>query len=260
MVVIPAIICLIAGYLIGSIMTAVKIAKSKSMDIRDCGSGNAGSTNVLRTFGWKWGIICLVCDCAKGALAVGLGHLIGFIWMKLDYALELESISNLFGCFAMLGAIFGHLLPVFYNFRGGKCVAVALGGLLVLAPLELLAAVAIAVILILITRMVSVGSVVGTLLAASFVIIANWGDIPLMVLSIIIATVIVAAHLPNIQRIMEGRERRLDRIEWERNAAQMENKEDTFSSAEASSEVQSVDEAGTLSKVGNANEAAASQS
>lgn len=229
MVVFPAIVCLIAGYLIGSIMTAVKIAKAKSMDIRDCGSGNAGSTNVLRTFGWKWGIICLACDCAKGALAVCIGHFIGFICTKLNIIPGLESVKNLFGCFAMLGAIFGHLLPVFYNFRGGKCVAVALGGLLVLAPLQLLTALVIAVILILITRMVSVGSIVGTLLAAAFVIIANWGDIPLTVLSVIIAAVIVTAHLPNIQRIMEGRERRLDRIEWERNEAQMTNGDETSS-------------------------------
>ena len=232
MMVIPAILSLVAGYLIGSIMTAVKIAKSKSTDIRNCGSGNAGSTNVLRTFGWKWGIICLVCDSAKGALAVGVGHLIGFLWAKI----ALVSWDSLFGCFAMLGALFGHLLPVFYNFRGGKCVAVALGGLLVLAPIQLLIAIAIAVILILITRMVSVGSIVGTLIATTLVIIANWGDIPLTVLAVIIATVIVIAHLPNIQRIMEGRERRLERIEWEQNLADDPSKTEKTETAKTAEE------------------------
>ena len=76
-------------------------------------------------------------------------------------------------------------------------------------------ALAIAILLIAITRMVSVGSVVGTLTVAALVIIKNWLNIPLTAVSVIVAAIIVIAHLPNIQRIMEGRERRLDRIEWE---------------------------------------------
>ena len=72
------------------------------------------------------------------------------------------------------------MLPVFYEFRGGKCVAVALGGLLVLSPVQLLIAVGCAVILIAITKMVSVGSVVGTIIATALVIYRNRGNIPLM--------------------------------------------------------------------------------
>ena len=94
-------------------------------------------------------------------------------------------------------------------------MAVALGGFLVLAPVQLLIALAIAVSLIVITRMVSVGSVVGTLTVALLVITKNFGNIPLMAVSVITALIIVIAHLPNIQRIMEGRERRLGSIEWE---------------------------------------------
>lgn len=212
-----SVFCLVAGYLLGSIMSAVKIARSKSTDIRACGSGNAGSTNVLRTFGWKWGLICLLSDSAKGAASVGVGYAVAALApeLLLNYAAP-QNLSGILGCVGLLGAIIGHLLPVFYNFRGGKCVAVALGGLLVLSPIQLLIAVGCAVVLIAITKMVSVGSVCGTLIAAALVIYRNWGNYPLVLLAVVIAAVIVTAHLPNIRRIMEGRERRLEKIEWEK--------------------------------------------
>lgn len=214
MFIVFAVLCLVGGYLIGSIMTAVKIAKSKSIDIRKCGSGNAGSTNVLRTFGWKWGLVCFLCDTAKGALSVFIGRSLGVIGSKLGL-FSIEAYEVL-GCLAMLGAIIGHLLPIFYNFRGGKCVAVALGGLLVMAPIELLIALGAALIFIIVTKTVSVGSVCGTLIAAALVVIRNWDNIPLVTLVVIIATVIITAHLPNIQRIMAGRERKLENLEWEK--------------------------------------------
>lgn len=216
MTAILSIITLLIGYLIGSIMTAVKIAKARSRDIRECGSGNAGSTNVLRTFGWKWGLLCLFFDSLKGAVSVLIGMGVGYLALHfLPNARFIADLPRFLGCVGMLGAVLGHLLPVFYQFRGGKCVAVALGGFLVLSPLELLIALALAVVLIAITRMVSVGSVVGTITVAVLVIIKNFGNIPLMAISIVTAAIIIIAHLPNIQRIMEGRERRLDRIEWE---------------------------------------------
>ncbi len=211
-----AVIMLVAGYLIGSIMTAVKIAKARNKDIRECGSGNAGSTNILRTFGWKWGLTCLFFDSLKGAVSVGLGMALGALAPRLfPNASFIPDLGLFLGCVGMLGAVLGHLFPLFYQFRGGKCVAVALGGFLVLAPVQLLIALAIAISLIVITRMVSVGSVVGTLTVALLVITKNFGNIPLMAVSVITALIIVIAHLPNIQRIMEGRERRLGSIEWE---------------------------------------------
>ena len=200
-----SVFCLIAGYLLGSIMSAVKIARSKSTDIHACGSGNAGSTNVLRTFGWKWGLICLASDSAKFS----------------NYVMP-ENLSGILGCIGLLGAILGHLLPVFYEFRGGKCVAVALGGLLVLSPVQLLIAVGCAVILIVITKMVSVGSVIGTIIATALVIYRNRGNIPLMLIAVVIAAIVITAHLPNIRRIMEGRERRLEKIEWEKQRTEKE--------------------------------------
>ena len=213
-----SVFCLIAGYLLGSIMSAVKIARSKSTDIHACGSGNAGSTNVLRTFGWKWGLICLASDSAKGAASVGVGYAAAAIAPALfsNYVMP-ENLSGILGCIGLLGAILGHLLPVFYEFRG----------LLVLSPVQLLIAVGCAVILIAITKMVSVGSVVGTIIATALVIYRNRGNIPLMLIAVVIAAVVITAHLPNIRRIMEGRERRLEKIEWEK---QRNEKEETCGS------------------------------
>lgn len=212
-----ALIALTAGYLIGSIMTAVKIAKARSKDIRECGSGNAGSTNILRTFGWKWGLLCLAFDSLKGAVSVALGMLLGYLAVRLfPDAKLIPDVGMFLGCVGLLGAVLGHLLPIFYQFRGGKCVAVALGGFLVLSPVQLLIALAVAIILILITKMVSVGSVVGIILVAVQNVIKHFGNIPLMAVSVIVAAIVVIAHLPNIQRIMEGRERRLGSIEWEK--------------------------------------------
>lgn len=208
-------LCMAVGYLIGGIMTAVKIAKKKQVDIRKCGSGNAGSTNVLRTFGWKWGLICLTTDVAKGAVAVLFGYAVGKIGADLGFFSE--RFVKLIECCSLLGAVLGHLFPLFYNFRGGKCVAVGMGGLLALSPMELLIALVLAVILIIITKTVSVGSVSGAIIAAVLIVVRNWGDIPLMIVASAIAAVIVITHIPNIQRILQGRERKLENIEWERN-------------------------------------------
>ena len=217
MTVASAFVTLVIGYLIGSIMTAVKIAKARARDIRECGSGNAGSTNILRTFGWKWGLLCLFFDSLKGAVSVLIGYGIAYLAQKLfPNAAFIEDLSTFLGCVGMLGAVLGHLLPVFYQFRGGKCVAVALGGFLALSPILLLISLAVAIALIAITRMVSVGSIVGTILVSTLIIIKNFGNIPLMTVSVIVTLIIVIAHLPNIQRIMAGRERRLDNIEWEK--------------------------------------------
>lgn len=225
MIAIPIILALVSGYLIGSVMTAVKIAKKRNRDIHKCGSGNAGSTNILRTFGWKWGLICLASDSLKGVLSVLCGCFIGWIFETTGWVNAAYDIKEFMSYVGLLGAMIGHLLPVFYNFRGGKCVSVALGGFLTISPVELLIALAIALLLIAATRMVSVGSVIGTILAAAFIIIKHWGNIPLTVLCVIIAAVVVIAHLPNIQRIAEGHERRLERIEWEKR--ENENKEKT---------------------------------
>lgn len=204
---------IIAGYLVGSNMTAIRIAGKYSVDINQCGSGNAGSTNILRTFGWKWGLVCLISDCAKGAIAVFIGKLAFILGNSLN--LFSSDFESLFMCEGLLGALLGHLLPVFHNFRGGKCVAVAIGGMLVIAPTELAIGMGIGIILVLITKMVSVGSIFGTIIVCSLTIINNFDNIYIILLSSIAMLVILLTHIPNIQRILAGNERRLGSISWD---------------------------------------------
>lgn len=202
----------IAGYLLGSNMTAIRIAGKYSVDINECGSGNAGSTNILRTFGWKWGLVCLFSDCAKGAIAVFVGKLVYIFGSSLN--LFSPDFESLFRCEGLLGALLGHLLPVFHRFHGGKCVAVAIGGMLVIAPTELAIGMGIGIILVLITRIVSVGSICGTIIVCTLTIVNNINNIYVIMLSSIAMVVILLTHIPNIQRILVGNERKLGSISW----------------------------------------------
>ena len=125
------IIVAIVAYLLGSISFSVIISKKMAgFDVREKGSGNAGSTNVLRTVGKKAAIITLICDILKGVIAILVGFLTGKIFSGLDNALLIQ----LAGVFVILG----HTFPVFFRFRGGKGVATALGVLLMTNWINLL--------------------------------------------------------------------------------------------------------------------------
>lgn len=217
-----SVFCLIAGYLLGSIMSAVKIARSKSTDIHACGSGNAGSTNVLRTFGWKWGLICLASDSAKGAASVGVGYAAAAIAPALfsNYVMP-ENLSGILGCIGLLGAILGHLLPVFYEFRGGNALRSRLAVCLC-CPRFSCSCCRLCGYSYCNNKMVSVGSVVGTIIATALVIYRNRGNIPLMLIAVVIAAVVITAHLPNIRRLWRAARDGLEKIEWEKQRTEKE--------------------------------------
>ena len=117
------IIVSVIAYLLGSISFSIIISKKMAgFDVRDKGSKNAGSTNVLRTVGKKAAIITLICDCLKGVIAILIAYIAGNIAKNLDRALLIQ----LAGIFVVLG----HTFPVFFKFKGGKGVATSLGVLL----------------------------------------------------------------------------------------------------------------------------------
>ena len=158
------IIVAIVAYLLGSISFSVIISKKMAgFDVREKGSGNAGSTNVLRTVGKKAAIITLICDVLKGVIAILIAFLVGKMVSGLDNALLIQ----LAGVFVILG----HTFPVFFRFRGGKGVATALGVLLMTNWQVGLICLVFALILIALTRMVSVGSIASSYLIPSTCII-----------------------------------------------------------------------------------------
>ena len=154
---IPYIIIAVIAYLIGSINFSVIISKKVAgFDVREKGSGNAGSTNVLRTVGKKAAIVTLICDILKGVVSILLAKLMGNIWGELDK----ELLVQLAGIFVILG----HTFPIFFKFKGGKGVATSLGVILTTNWQIGLICLVFALVLMALTQMVSVGSVAAAIL------------------------------------------------------------------------------------------------
>lgn len=199
------IIVTIIAYLIGSISFSIIISKKMAgFDVREKGSGNAGSTNVLRTVGKKAAIITLICDCLKGVLAVFIGWLAGKIVTNTDASLLVQ--------LAGIAVVVGHTFPIFYNFKGGKGVATSLGVLLIINWQIGLICLVFALVLMALTRFVSLGSVGAAILfpiltifiTSNYIVKGNY-----IVFGIILAAFVIFNHRENIKRLLEGKENKL---------------------------------------------------
>ncbi len=187
-------LALVAAYLIGGIPFGYLVVKWKTgADVRAAGSGNIGATNVLRTTGRAAGIVTLLLDIAKGALAVWLtGKITGgsIHWMSA----------------AALAVMAGHAFPIFLKFKGGRAVASFIGAYLYLAPLPLLAVLIVWLAAVAYTRYVSLGSI----LAAGTFPLAVWllmqPPLSLVAASIVSGAFIIYRHRANIARIRAGTE------------------------------------------------------
>jgi glycerol-3-phosphate acyltransferase PlsY len=203
-----SLIVAVAAYLLGSIPTGYLLVRIfRHQDIRSIGSGNIGATNVLRSGGKGLGLATFLIDMLKGCAAVYLGALIGFLLVSHD--LPLGAIRN-FEALAALCAVLGHMFPPWLRFRGGKGVATGFGVFLVAAPLAALAAISVFFVVLLLSRYVSLASILG---AGSFPIFA-WllvhGDRPPFFIAVqfIVALLVIAKHHQNIRRLLAGTESR----------------------------------------------------
>lgn len=205
-----AVFCAIAAYLLGSINSAIIISKTVYHDdIRKHGSGNAGTTNMLRTYGKGAALATLICDIAKTALALALGGvMLGFAYVG---GVSVSFMMYVVGLFAVLG----HIFPVYYGMRGGKGVLSTATVALILSPgvFALLFVVFVAVVAI--SKYVSLGSVCAAVLYpvvlnAYFAIFLN-NKIPgiAALVTIILAITIVWCHRHNLRRISERTEHKL---------------------------------------------------
>lgn len=202
------IIIAILAYAIGSISFSVIISKKMAgFDVRKKGSGNAGSTNVLRTVGKKAAIITLICDVLKGIVAIIIAVVAGNIINNIDKAL-LVQIAGIF-------VIIGHTFPIFFEFKGGKGVATALGVLLITNWKIGLICLIFALIIIILTKMVSVGSMGAAILfpiltlfiGQNFIVPAT--GFKYFIYSLILALIVIFNHRENIKRIMNGTENKI---------------------------------------------------
>lgn len=185
---------IIISYLLGSISFSYFIAKIwMGIDIRNYGSGNAGATNVLRVLGTKPAIIALLGDALKGIIAVYLGKLTGD-----------ESIMLLCG----LAVVIGHNWPIFLKFKGGKGIATSLGVILTISPLSSLILIIIGVLIIYITRYVSLGSITSAIiLPFIFYMLHKSGYY--LVFALVLTFLALFRHRSNIQRLLSGKESKL---------------------------------------------------
>lgn len=198
------VISIILSYLVGSISFSFLIAKwLKGIDIRQHGSGNAGATNTLRVIGKGPGVCVLLLDVAKGILAVWLGK-----WMA-------EDVSAWFPVLCGIAAIIGHNWPVFFRFKGGKGIATTIGVMATLAFLPSLFAGIIAIIVIVFTRFVSLGSLCLSASLPIFILVMQRPH-PILWASLILCVFAFVRHRTNIVKMIHGNENKLGAKKGER--------------------------------------------
>lgn len=192
---------IIGSYLLGSIPTSVWVGKFFfKTDIRAHGSGNAGATNAIRVFGYGAGIPVLLFDIAKGWFPVYFAASI-LQWNTLD--IDIVYIQIIFG----LAAVLGHVYPLYIRFKGGKGVGTFAGLALGLFPLAFLSSFIIFLIVVIITRFVSLGSMMAAIAFPLFLIfIFDNHSIPLIGIGIFASVFIIYTHRSNISKLMNGTE------------------------------------------------------
>lgn len=184
---------LAANYLLGSIPSAYLVGKMKGIDIRQEGSGNVGATNAFRVMGKSAGLLVLAMDALKGVLGVVLARLVGGPWFVVG---------------ASLLVIVGHSYSVFLKFRGGKGVASGGGIVLALTPLTVAIQLAIFVLVVALTKYVSLGSIVAALTIPLTMYLLG-EPLPVIIFGITGATLVIYRHIPNIKRLIQGNENKI---------------------------------------------------
>ncbi|MEO6992990.1 MAG: glycerol-3-phosphate 1-O-acyltransferase PlsY, partial [Lacunisphaera sp.] len=185
----------IVGYLLGSLPFGYLVARAHGVDIFKVGSGNPGATNVKRVLGAKAGNMVFALDALKGALAAA--------WPLLPFLTVPD--TRIMGLVGVISAVLGHSFSMFTKFKGGKGVATAAGGLVVLIPLASLVGAVVWVLTFFITRYVSLGSV----LAAVAVPVASWlfkNPLPLNLVAAALGLFVIIRHRANIKRLLNGTE------------------------------------------------------
>ena len=187
--------CILIGYLLGNIQTAIIVSRAYYHDdVRNHGSGNAGSTNMVRVYGYGPGAITFAGDFTKAFLGVLLGQFVA---------------GEIGGYLAGLFVVIGHCWPVFDGFRGGKGVASSYSIAIFTFPLGALGAILIGGLILLINKKMSIMSLAAMLLFFLATIVFRLNDLPLVILAGLLTIVVFVRHTENIQRLIHGEEQRL---------------------------------------------------
>ena len=200
------IIIAIIAYAIGSVNFSVIFSKKfAGFDIREKGSGNAGSTNMLRSVGKKAALLTLLCDILKGVISILIAILMGNIIKNVGNKALLAQIAG-------IAVVLGHTYPIFFGFKGGKGVATSLGVLLMSNWKIGLICLVFALVLMALTRVVSMGSIAAAILFPVLTLFINTDYIVegnYFIYSVILAVIVAFNHRSNIKRILNGTENKL---------------------------------------------------
>lgn len=176
------------AYILGNISPSILLGKAQGVDIKKEGSGNAGTTNALRVLGKKAAVITLVIDIMKGVVAVYLGMHFG---------------NYVIGTVCALAVFCGHIWPCFYSFKGGKGVATAFGAILAVNWQLALMELAVVAAGLLVSKRMSVGSILGAFL---FPLLCLWLEPGFIKIGCVMAIIVVIKHRANIKRLIKGEE------------------------------------------------------
>ena len=199
-----ALLLIIFAYLLGSLPTAVWLGKwLRNIDVRDHGSGNAGATNAMRVLGPRIGLVVLLIDALKAITAVSLSYWLQGSFMSPDLFVVYQIILG-------AAAITGHVLPVFASFKGGKGIASLVGIIIILLPEAFLISLGIFLVVFLLTRYVSLGSVIAAVALPFIVILVKDVTLlPKIIFAVSIALFVPVTHKNNIRRLLQGKENRI---------------------------------------------------
>lgn len=207
---------LLLSYLVGSIPTSIVISKMvRGIDIREHGSGNAGGTNVFRVLGWKFGVLTILLDALKGVLAVVLIARLHYGTIPFTNLTPFDDFT-LIQIFAGLAAVIGHIWTIFAGFKGGKGIATAMGFLVSIITIDLLLAIAVFVIVVSVSRYISLGSLVAAFSIPLIMFVReNIFNVDIQGYGVILPFVICLAllvlytHRGNVTRLINGKENKI---------------------------------------------------
>lgn len=205
-----AVLTVILAYLLGSISFAVVFSKIfMKKDVRELGSGNAGTTNVMRTGGVKLGALTFLCDVLKGFVACLIGKVV------FATAFEKDAKWAVYGAFICgIACMLGHVFPVFFNFKGGKGIATSVGIFAVCCWPAIIIGLAVFALGVLITKIVSLSSIAAAITVVSCTMLFHHINDPALfwpqaLLAIAMGILVIAKHFENIKRLINGTEKKL---------------------------------------------------
>lgn len=210
---------ILLAYLVGSIPNSIIVSKLvRGIDIRNYGSGNAGGSNVFRILGWKYGVLVILLDAMKGAVAVVVIARLYFGNFPFPNVTPFDDFT-LVQIFAGLAAVVGHIWTVFAGFRGGKGIATALGFLITIITVDMFIAIGIFIVVVSLSKYISLGSVSAAVSIPIILVVREnlFGvNIPgygtILPFSIAIALLVLYTHRNNIDRLLKGSENKISLI------------------------------------------------